>query len=95
MHIKQIVSLFISLVFFAATGWLIYNQFSGRSTPPELTKTNEVTAPGARLLPLGSSLDFSVINSYNGGVIQPFPYPVVQENEVSVQKSDLIKKASE
>jgi hypothetical protein len=101
MHTKQILSLSISIIFFAATGWLLFSHFSADKPSAPVAPLAGVVIPGApgetnapRLLPLGHSLDFNVIQKYNGGDIQPFAYPVVGDGEVGVNPADLFKRAA-
>ncbi len=106
MHTKQIISLSISIIFFAATGWLLFSYFSGDKASSPVAPVAGTIAPGAlnsgaahgssasRLLPYGSSLDFGVIDKYNGGNIQPFAYPVVTDGEVGASATDLFKRSA-
>jgi hypothetical protein len=93
LNFKQGISLGISLVFLAATAFLLYNYFGSNavSTPPVVVQSEPVKG----LLPHGATLQFDVLKQYNGGNIQPFPYPEVSPGEVGISVLDLVKPATE
>jgi|GEM_PF-4391603 len=120
---KQIIYALISVVFFIATGVVVYVNLSGGSGPksgvPPIPTIGQQpagsaapAAPGApsipvvtgagggvpvssapqSLLPYGTDLNFSVLQSYNGGLIPTFQYEQVTPEQIGVtDPNQLIK----
>ena len=97
LNVKQILSLGIAVVFLGGTVFLLYGFFTGGAeqiSPDAPPITQGSTTERANLLPYGSSLDFSAIEKYDDGAVQPFQYPAVNPGDVGVSAGDLVKSTA-
>src|SRR5262245_60911985 len=90
---KQLIYIIISLVFFIATGVVVYVNLSGPKTSEETMPAAATGQTSAKsLLPYGTDLNFNVLQRYNGGQIQPFIYEQVTPEEIGVTDHDALIK---
>jgi hypothetical protein len=93
MNKKLIIQIVVIAVAFGASGFVLYNGFFKNSgTPAVLSLTGGAPSTGQdeAILPLGTSLDFSVLKKQNlqFGNMQ---YPKLDPTTVGIPENQLIK----
>lgn len=74
------------MAYFALFGNSSSKQSAGSTTTTDLGSTTQAQLPDASILPLGNTLDFSKIQSFNKDYTF-FPYPKVSPSEIGANNT--------
>lgn len=93
MRLKETILVSLSVALFAGAGYIVYTSLSSSSVPEGGAEAVSLKPSPLTLFPLGETIDFSPVRSYNPG--RTFNYPEVVPAEVGVSLKDLMSRVQD